>query len=270
MLTDKTQPPRRNVHAQALARMVADNVDERADLRREVEQLKHQLDQARERERRRIAREMHDSTVQELVAIGLMLSRLQHMVEAPEAQKVLSEARGTLRRTQQDLRTLSYLLHPPILDDEGLVAALKALVRGLSSRMKLRIELECAVAGLRSTVEVEHALYRIVQESLINVHKHAAATCAVVHYFREPGLLVIEIEDDGIGMDIDGELAMGCGVGIQGMRARVAQVGGDLQVSSAGRGVLVRAEVPVVEADWGFKAREDFLLPITQWKEGLP
>jgi signal transduction histidine kinase len=125
MLTDKAQPPRRNAEAYALARMVEDDIDERAELRREVEQLRHQLEQARERERRRIAREMHDSTVQDLVAIGLMLRRLHDMVEAPEARKVLGDARGTLGRTQQDLRTLSYLLHPPVLEDEGLVVALK-------------------------------------------------------------------------------------------------------------------------------------------------
>jgi len=270
MLTDKAQPPRRNAEAYALARMVADDIDERAELRREVEQLRHQLEQARERERRRIAREMHDSTVQDLVAIGLMLRRLHDMVEAPEARKVLGDARGTLGRTQQDLRTLSYLLHPPVLEDEGLVVALKALVRGLASRMRLRIELVCEAPGMRTSAEIEHALYRVVQEALINIHKHAAATSAVVHYFREPGLLVLEIEDDGVGMEVGVGSAMGSGVGIPGMQARMSQLGGSLNLSSAGRGVLVRAEVPVVEAEWGFQPRDEYLLPIIQWKEGLP
>jgi len=270
MLTEKSQPPRRNAHAYALARMLADNVDERVELRRELEQLRHQLEDARERERRRIAREMHDSTVQDLVAIGLMLRRLQDMVEEPEAKRVLGDARGTLGRTQQDLRTRSYLLHPPILEDEGLVVALKTLVQGLSRRMRLRIELVCEAPGLRTSIEVENALYRVAQEALINIHKHAGATCAMIHIFREPDLLVLEIEDDGIGMDIAGELAMGFGVGIQGMQARLAQFGGTLRLSSAGRGVLVRAEVPVVGADHGFQARDQYLLPIIPWKEGLP
>ena len=270
MLTKRAQPHRQNAHAYALARMATDEIDERARLRREIEQLKHQLEEARERERRRIAREMHDSTVQDLVAIGLMLRRLQDMVEAPEAQEVLGDARGTLCRTQQDLRTLSYLMHPPILDDEGLVVALRALVRGLSSRMTLRIDLACEAPDIRTSAEVETAFYRVAQESLINIHKHAAATCAAVHYFREPGLLVIEIEDDGVGMDVECELAMDSGVGIQGMRARMAQLGGTLQLSSAGRGVVVRAEVPVAEADWGFQTCGEYLMPITQWKEGLP
>lgn len=270
MLTEKSQPPRRSAREYALARMVADNFDERAELRREVEQLRDQLEEARERERRRIAREMHDSTVQELVAISLMLRRLQDMVVEPGAKKVLDDARETLAQTQQDLRTLSYLLHPPILDDEGLVVALKTLIRGLSNRMRLRIDLVCDAPGMRSSVEVESALYRVVQESLINIHKHAAATRAVVSYFREPGLLVLEIEDDGNGAGTDREPEIGCGVGIPGMQARLAQLGGTLKVSGAQRGVLVRAEVPVVEADWGFQARDEFLLPIMRWKKGLP
>ena len=81
---------------------------------------------------------------------------------------------------------------------------------------------------------------------------------------------MLEIEDDGVGMDIESERTMGTGVGIQGMHARVAQVGGTLRLSSAGHGVLVRAEVPVVEADWGFQATDEYLLPIIPLKEGLP
>jgi signal transduction histidine kinase len=136
--------------------------------------------------------------------------------------------------------------------------------------MRLRIELVCEAPGMRTSAEIEHALYRVVQEALINIHKHAAATSAVVHYFREPGLLVLEIEDDGVGMEVGVGSAMGSGVGIPGMQARMSQLGGSLNLSSAGRGVLVRAEVPVVEAEWGFQPRDEYLLPIIQWKEGLP
>jgi two-component system NarL family sensor kinase len=270
MLTVTSRTRRRNAHAYALARMVADNVDERAELRREVERLKLQLEDARERERRRIAREMHDSTVQDLVAVGLMLRRLQDMLEEPDAMRVLGDARGTLGRTQQDLRTLSYLLHPPVLDGEGLVVALKALIRGLANRMKLRIEFECAAPGLRAAAEVENALYRVVQEALINVHKHAAADRAVVRYFREPDQLVLEIEDDGVGMDLAGRPELDCGVGIQGMQARIEQLGGALHLSSSGYGVLVRAEVPIVETGENARPDDEYLLPIPPWKEGLP
>jgi len=117
MLTNKAPLPRRTPHAYAVARMGAGEIDELGELRAEVARLKRELERERERERRRIAREMHDSTVQDLVAIGLMLRRLQDIVVEPVAKKVLGDARGTLVRTQQDLRTLSYLLHPPMLDE---------------------------------------------------------------------------------------------------------------------------------------------------------
>ncbi len=136
--------------------------------------------------------------------------------------------------------------------------------------MRMRIDLVCETPGLRSSSEVEYALYRVVQEALINVHKHAAATCAEVRYYREQSRLVLEIEDDGVGMDCESEPAMGAGVGIQGMHARVAQLGGTLTLSSAGHGVLVRTVLPVLDADWGFSPGEEFLLPITPWKECLP
>lgn len=268
MLTN--QVPRRTPHAYALARMAAGEVDELTALRREVERLTQELEHERERERRRIAREMHDSTVQDLVAIGLMLRRLLDMVEEAEARKVLGAAREILGRTQQELRTLSYLMHPPMLDDQGLVVALQSLVRGLATRMRIRVTLDCESPGLRTSPEVENALYRVVQESLINIQKHASASCAFVHYGREPGRLVLEIEDDGVGLPDDAELALGAGVGIQGMRARLAHVGGSLTLSSPGQGLLVRAEIPVIETDWGFEAAGEFLLPIIEWKEGLP
>ena len=270
MLTSKVQLPRRTPHAYALARMATGEIDELAALREEVERLNQELERERERERRRIAREMHDSTVQDLVAIGLMLRRLQDMIDETEARKVLGEARGILGQTQQDLRTLSYLMHPPMLDNQGLVVALQSLIRGLASRMRIRVTLACETPDLRTSADVENALYRVVQESLINVQKHAAASSAVVRYFRESGRLVLEIEDDGIGMASDAELAMGSGVGIQGMRARLAHIGGTLTLSSPEQGVLVRAEVPVVEADWCFKATDERLMPITEWKKGLP
>jgi signal transduction histidine kinase len=183
---------------------------------------------------------------------------------------VLGDARGVLARTQQDLRTLSYLMHPPMLDDLGLVVAVRALIAGLASRMRMRVEFVCATPGLRTSAEVENALYRVVQESLINAHKHAAATCAEVRYFREAGRLVLEVEDNGIGMDCSDEQTMGAGVGIQGMRARVEQLGGALIVSGGAGGVLIRAEFPVLETNWGYEPIEQFLLPITPWKEGLP
>ena len=268
MLANKARSHRHSPHAYSMARASGSNSAELAALRHRVEQLSHLLEQARERERRRIAREMHDSTVQDLVAIGLMLRRLQGMVVEPEACRILGDVRGVLARTQQDLRTLSYLMHPPMLDDQGLVVALRALIGGLASRMRMQVELACSMPGLRTSAEVENALYRVVQEALINTHKHASATRADVRYFREGGRLVLEVEDDGVGMECDDQ-TIGSGVGIQGMRARVEQLGGTLLVASGTSGVLIRAEFPVVETNWGYEPREQFLIPITPWGEGL-
>lgn len=270
MLTNRIQARRRTPHAYAVARLSAGEAEELTGLKLEVERLNRELERERERERRRIAREMHDSTVQDLVAIGLMLRRLQDIIKGAEARKVLGDARGILGQTQQDLRTLSYLMHPPLLDDQGLVIALRSLIRGLASRMRTCVSLVCETPSLRASREVENALYRVVQESLINIQKHASASCAVVRYCREPGLLVIEVEDDGIGLTSDADEAMDTGVGIQGMRARLAQFGGTLTLSSPGRGVLVRAEIPVVESDWCFKATDELLMPLTERKKGLP
>lgn len=269
MLTDEARHPRRSPHAYALARMAT---GELAELREEVKRLGLQLEQARERERRRIAREMHDSTVQDLVALGLMLRRLGDMIGKPAAKKVLGEAREVLARTQQDLRTLSYLLHPPMIDEQGLVVALKSLIRGLASRMQMRVDLYCDPPDLRTSIELENELYRVVQEALINVHKHADASCAMVCYVRDGGRIVLEVADDGTGMVDFDEEALNAGVGVQGMRARVEQFGGTLTLSSAGagQGMLVRAEIPIIETARPFDCGGEFLLPITPWKEGLP
>ena len=267
MLTDELKPPRRTPHAYALARMAS---RELVELREEVKRLGIQLEQARERERRRIAREMHDSTVQDLVAIGLMLRRLGDLVGKPDARTILGEAREVLARTQQDLRTLSYLLHPPMLDEKGLVVALRSLIRGLSSRMRLRVDLICEVAGLRTAIELENELYRVVQEALINVHKHAHASCALVRYFREGDRLVLEVEDDGVGLTGGDGPLLNAGVGIHSMQARIEQFDGTLTLSNGSMGVLVRAEIPILGTTWPIQVDDEFLLPITPWKEGLP
>jgi signal transduction histidine kinase len=269
MLADKAREPRRTPHAYAIARMAGGEGTELAQLREEVRRLGEELEQARERERRRIAREMHDSTVQDLVAIGLMLRRLESLVGRPGAKKILNEARSVLATTQQDLRTLSYLLHPPVLDDEGLVVALRSLIRGLASRMSIRVDLSCDVPP-RTSPALEHQLYRVVQEALINVHKHADATRVQVRFFREGNRLILEVEDDGVGLGEAGGAEVRLGVGIRGMHQRIEEFGGTVTLASEGQGLLVRAEVPVLDADLAPWQDDELLLPIMPWKEGLP
>jgi len=228
--------------------VVNEDVTEMYDLHRDKRLLTEQLMRSEEQERRRIAREMHDSTVQDLVAIGLNLKRLRHLADDLVAQEVLAEVRTILTRTQQDVRTLSYLLHPPLLEEGGLVLALASLIRGLSSRMQIRVEFETDVSDCRLPIDVEMALYRVAQEALINVHKHASATHAIVTYHREADRLVLKVEDDGVGIGGRQCSHVGSGVGIQGMRARLLQLGGALTLSTLRRGTRLKAVVPIDDA----------------------
>lgn len=227
--------------------IVNDDVTEVYELYRDKRHLADELIQSEEKERRRIAREMHDSTVQDLVAIGLNLKRLPHRPNDAVAQEVLSEVRKILARTQQDVRTLSYLLHPPLLEEGGLVLALASLIHGLSNRMKIQVEFQTDVSDCRLPIDIEMALYRVAQEALINVHKHASATRALVRYQREPDRFVLEVEDDGVGLGGQHGYHVGSGVGIQGMRARLHQLGGTLTLSSLSQGTRVMAVIPIAE-----------------------
>lgn len=207
--------------------------------------LADQLVQSEDKVRRRIAREMHDSTVQDLVAIGLNLKRLRHLDDDPVTQEVLADIKEILLRTQRDVRTLSYLLHPPLLDDGGITAAMGALVRGLANRMETRIRFDSELPEVRYPIDIEMALYRVAQEALVNVHRHAAAGDAVVRLACEGGRLILEIEDNGAGLaEADGH-KINSGVGIQGMRARIQQLEGTFSISSVDGGTLVRAIVPL-------------------------
>jgi signal transduction histidine kinase len=228
--------------------VVNEDVTEIYELHRDKRLLTEQLMRSEETERRRIAREMHDSTVQDLVAIGLNLKRLRHLADDPVAQEVLAEVRTILTRTQQDVRTLSYLLHPPLLEEGGLVLALASLIRGLSSRMQMSVEFESEIADSpdsRLPIDVEMALYRVAQEALINVHKHASATHAIVRYYRDADHWVLLVEDDGVGISGRNAYHVGSGVGIQGMRARLLQLGGALTLSTLRQGTRLKAVVPV-------------------------
>lgn len=229
------------------AAVLNEDVTEIADLTRDKRLLALQLVQSEDKERRRIAREMHDSTLQDLVAIGLMLRRLHYLEGDKVAQDVLNEVRSVLSRTQREVRTLSYLLHPPLLEEGGLPLALSSLIRGLASRMDAHVDFvcNCGTEEFRFPMEVEVALYRVAQEALINVQKHASATKARVRLSKEAGDLVLTIEDNGLGIGGRNGGHVGSGVGIDGMRSRLAQLGGKLTLSNLSEGTRIRAEVPI-------------------------
>ncbi len=204
-----------------------------------------------EEERRRIARDLHDSTAQHLTGVGLQLTRLRQVDDGREIDSCLSEAREALLQAQREIRTFSYLLHPPVTDSESLISATRRLLQGFELRTGLTAKLKHfddplpAVSSDRGA-----ALFRVLQEALANVHKHAGATTVSVSLRHRGGSLLVEVEDDGAGIDIiDWEPGSHAhivfGVGIPGMRARVKQFDGDLTIRRARKGTIVRAWLPV-------------------------
>jgi signal transduction histidine kinase len=208
----------------------------RDSLRRVVE--------AQELERRRLARELHDETGQALTSILLGLKALEEKVDDTDSRAAAAELRELVVATLQDVRRLAVELRPSALDDFGLVAALERLTASISEQTGIAIDFEPALTTERLPEEVETALYRIVQESLTNVVKHAKARNVSVLLALKDGAVKAMIEDDGGGFDPAERT--GEGFGLVGMRERLALLGGRLEIeSSDGAGTTVAAEVPL-------------------------
>lgn len=231
---------------------VARDITERRAMSRALDRATRAVLRAGEIERRRFARNLHDSTAQHLVAIDLGLSSLERRLpQGAEIGAILRDIRVSLSAAHREVRTYSYLLHPPQLQRLGLEGALRRLVEGFGRRAELRIEIEVAGPPRAVSAEVELALFRVAQEAIMNVHRHAQATRASLRLLRSPASIVLEVEDDGVGLpdlsELGGvlEASRGDGVGIPGMQARVAQMGGSLELLRRERGLCVRAELPL-------------------------
>ena len=198
---------------------------------------------AQERERRRLARELHDETGQALTSILLGLRSLEEVVQGDEPREATAKLRELVVATLQDVRQLAVELRPKVLDDFGLVPALERLTETFGAQTRIDVQFEPGLADERLPGEVETALYRIVQESLTNVVKHAQAAHVSVLLTRRGGSVAAVIEDDGRGFE-PGE-ADG-GFGLEGMRERIQLLDGTLTIESApGGGTTLVAEVPV-------------------------
>jgi PAS domain S-box-containing protein len=204
---------------------------------------------AGEHERKRIARELHDSVAQHLVAIDLTVSRLERRVnDDVEQAEILQDIRQCLSIARREVRTFSYLLHPPNLERLGLRATLRRFLDGFASRTGHRIDLHFD-DSLPSIAPIgDLTLFRVVQEALMNVHKHAGAKNVAVRLTRDHTNIVLEIQDDGVGLarfrlsalKTDGD----SGVGISSMRSRMEQIGGSLELRAGRPGLTVRAILP--------------------------
>jgi two-component system NarL family sensor kinase len=217
-----------------------------------LRELSTRLLKAQDEERRRIARELHDSTAQKLAAVKMQLGALSEMLgdANPAARQMLSESLALVADCSQEIRTLSYLLHPPLLDDLGLVSAIRSFADGFSKRSGLQVILELPEQLVRLPNLIELSLFRILQECLINVHRHSGSMTAWIHLARRSGHVALEVRDRGRGIRSEKSsrgLQSTMGVGIPGMKERVRELGGKLDIISSESGTTVRALVPIVQ-----------------------
>lgn len=213
----------------------------------ELRTLSATLLRSQDDERRRIARELHDTTVQNLAALGMNLALLRPALAQPGgAADLLDECIGLTDRSAAELRTLSYVLHPPLLEALGLVRAARELAEGFTKRSGIQVSVVADGSEARLPREIELALFRVLQEALANVHRHSGSGTASVRVAREADGIALEVTDAG-GSPAEPESDALPGVGIAAMRERLRPLGGRLDVAIGPGGSRVRAVVPVPE-----------------------
>jgi PAS domain S-box-containing protein len=224
--------------------------EERERVLNELHELAATLVHVQDDERRRIGRDMHDSTGQSLAALELSLTRLARIMDQTSnpAGVLVDECVALARQCSTEIRTASYLLHPPLLDEIGLLSALRWLADGLRQRSGIKIDLELPLAMDRMPPEHELALFRVAQEALTNVHRHSKSPSVAIRLFEEDGAVILEVDDAGRGFLASGSSgrvmeAAALGVGLAGMRERMRQLGGALSVRTGARGTCVQARL---------------------------
>jgi PAS domain S-box-containing protein len=202
-------------------------------------------------ERRRIARELHDSVGQLLAAIGMNMEIIRaqsHKLDS-EGQRAFNDNAMMVEQVSSEIRTISHLLHPPLLDVAGLASALRWYVDGFSTRSNIKVDLVIPQTLGRLPAEIEIAIFRIVQECLTNIHRHSGSATATIHLSQEGDRLTVQVRDQGKGIPLEKqhdliEAGRG-GVGLGGMRERLRQLGGTLEIQSGPTGTVVSATLLV-------------------------
>jgi PAS domain S-box-containing protein len=222
--------------------------EERERALNELHELAATLVHIQDDERRHIGRDLHDSTGQGLAALELSLSLLARAIEpsSQSARALMEECVALARQCSTEIRTASYLLHPPLLDEIGLLSALRWLADGLRQRSGIDIKLEFPEAMDRSPPEHELAIFRVAQEALTNVHRHSKSPSVTIRLFEQDAAVILEVEDVGHGILAGGSAGRmpevaALGVGLAGMRERMRQLGGALSVRTGSSGTCVRA-----------------------------
>jgi len=227
------------------------DIEDRKQAEQELRRLTGQLLRLQDEERRSIARDLHDSTGQDLVALTSCLSQLRVSIppSSRKLRKLASQCRALANQCIREVRTLSYLLHPPMLDEAGLEDAIRHYAEGFTKRTGIAVELEISRRFGRMMSHIELTLFRIVQESLTNIHRHSGSPRAKIRIERDRGKVIQEISDKGSGMPgrlqiRSGEVPHGLGVGIPSMHERVTAIGGRLDIKSSSSGTTVRVTIP--------------------------
>ena len=220
---------------------------------RQLSELSWHLMKSQENERRHIARELHDSAGQTLTVLGIGLAQLVQKASrnAPELASEAELIQQTVQQLHREIRTTSYLLHPPLLDESGLGPAIGWYIEGVGERSGLKIELDVPRNMIRLPREMEMMIFRIVQESLANIHRHSGSKTAKIRIEQAPQSISVEIQDHGRGMSPE-RLAeiqtQGAGVGIRGMRERLLQfAGSSMQIDSGSSGTRILVTIPIPE-----------------------
>ena len=237
------------------ASKVARDITERreAEKARNESELSAQLLQVQDAERRRIARELHDGVGQLLVAIGMNVAQV--MKESGKlsstAARCVEENSRLIDQASADIRTVSYLLHPPMLDEVGLRSALQMYLEGFAVRSKIKISMELDRNVGRLPQDQELSLFRIAQECMANIHRHAGSTTALVRLSKVSGQIELVVKDSGQGIskDVQSKINAGvcAGVGLRGMQERVRLIGGTLTIQSSKAGTSIRVVLPILE-----------------------
>ncbi|MFZ0267386.1 histidine kinase [Caulobacter sp.] len=222
--------------------LLLQDVTELAQARAQAKRATERIIAAREAERRRIAMELHDSTGQQLVAIGLAVSRLRSLVaDGREAASVLDELAASIADAQRDVRTLSFLIHPPSSGGEPIGAAVRALAEGFARRARIEMEVDVRLPPRALSQDGQRALFRMVQEALVNIHRHSGAAHVCIRAGVARGVVQCEVRDDGRGFPA-GRRRLG--EGLHAMHSRIRQLGGQLQIRSGCAGAALVARWP--------------------------
>lgn len=230
------------------------DITERKRVEESLRALSGRLLRLQDDERRRIARELHDSAGQQLAALGMNLDQLESgsaQTWSPDARAMIQESRDFVTQLSTELRTISHLLHPPLLDEVGLSSALRAFLEGFMQRSKIKVDFEIPDDFGRLPQDWETAIFRVVQECLTNIHRHSGSPVANIRITRDGDQICVRVEDHGKGIPPEKRSAMDSaalpGVGVGGMRERLGQLGGSLEINSEnnGKGTVVVARLPV-------------------------